>query len=167
MDHAEHREEIHVDHPHSFDQSEPKAGFIALFGLGTVVTLALTAFLIQFYWEQSREQKLYEQVLAPEGVQLKEQRAREDQALGSYGYADRTTNKVRVPIQRAMDLMVQEAAQGKHSWPTTPYRLKTPEELAGGGAGTNTAPNAQPAAQGPGLAQGNQSNDPSAAKPNH
>jgi hypothetical protein len=166
MAHGEHLEEIHVDHPHSYDHSEPKAGFIALFGIGTVVTLLLTAVAIQFYLEQSREQRIYEQVLAPEGQQLKEQRTREDQALGSYGYTDRATNKVRIPVQRSMDLMVQEAAQGKYSWNTTPYRVKTAEELAAGGPATNTPPPTQAPAQGPGLAQGNQSNDPSAAKGN-
>ena len=172
MEHGDPREEIHVDHPHSFDQTDPRAGFIAVFGIGTILTLAATGLAIQFYWSESREKLVYEQVLAPAGEQLKEQRAREDRDLGSYGYVDRNTNKVRVPIQRAMDLIVQEAAAGKHSWPTTPYRGKTAEELAAGGAaapaGAPAAGAAPAAAQGSsGSAQGSKSNDPSPAKATH
>lgn len=44
--------------------------------------------------------------LAPE-VDLQTFRAREDRELNSYGWIDRTTGVVRIPIERAMDLLVQ------------------------------------------------------------
>ena len=53
-------------------------------------------------------------------------RAHEDQVLGSYGWVDKTTGKVRIPIDRAMDLVIQhglpvraEGAQGGAGKPNT------------------------------------------------
>ena len=39
---------------------------------------------------------------------LREMRAREDRILGSYGWVDRPAGRVRIPIERAMDLVVHE-----------------------------------------------------------
>lgn len=44
--------------------------------------------------------------IAPE-IDLKEFRAREDAELSSYGWIDRTTGVVRIPVERAMELVAQ------------------------------------------------------------
>jgi hypothetical protein len=133
MAHGEHREEILIDdHPHAYDQSEPKAGFIAAFGIATVITLVITVLGIQFYFEQSKEHEVYQQVLKPEGEDLRNLRAKEDQQLNGYSYADKQKGVVRIPIERAMSLYVQEAAAGKFAYPTNNAPIKT--ETAPGGA---------------------------------
>ena len=44
-------------------------------------------------------------------------RAREDEALHSYRYLDREKGTIRLPIERAMELLASEAAQGKLKYP--------------------------------------------------
>ena len=131
MSHGEHREEFDVaEHPHGFDTGEPKGRFIALFGAGTVVLLVATVLAIQFYFDNYKEQQVYISVLAPESDQLKDLRAKEDTALHSYGYNDRQKGEVRIPIERAMDLLAKEAAEDRLPYSTKPVPVKKPEDLA-------------------------------------
>src|SRR5258708_3627854 len=106
MEHGEHREifDDHSDHPHGFDTTEPKGGFIAIFAIATVITLLATIFGIQYYFEQAFEEQIQTEVLAPESEQLKNLRATEDTQLYSYQYVDRGQGTVRLTIDRAMDL---------------------------------------------------------------
>jgi hypothetical protein len=172
MAHDEHREEIVIDdHPHSFDTSEPKAGFIAAFGMATIITLVVTVFGIQFYFDQAKEHQVYEQVLKPEGEDLRVLRAKEDQQLSGYSYADKQKGVVRIPIDRAMQLYVQEAGAGKFAYPTANAPIKTDTQLAPGGApaqpGTaaNTAAS-QSAQSVPGTITTPQNGTPSSAPAN-
>ena len=45
------------------------------------------------------------------GKNLAELRAEEEAELSSYGWIDRTNQIVRIPIERAMELMAQRAAK--------------------------------------------------------
>src|SRR5947209_8049275 len=109
MEHGEHREEILIDgHPNAFDTTEPKAGFIAAFGVATVITLVVTVLGIQFYFDQSKEQEVYQQVLKPVGDDLNSLRAKEDWQLSRYTFIDKSKGAVRLPIEKAMALYQQE-----------------------------------------------------------
>lgn len=46
-------------------------------------------------------------------VQLHALRAEEDEILGSYGWIDETAGVVRVPIERAMELLLETHADGR------------------------------------------------------
>jgi hypothetical protein len=168
MEHGEHREVIELDHPHAFDPSEPKGGFIVLFAVATVITLLLTVAAIVYYFDYAHEEAVYENVLAPPGEQLRELRAKEDGQLYTYGYIEREKGAVRVPIDRAMELTIQEAAAGKYSYPTAPTHVKTAEELAAAAAGTvPPVAGGSAAAQGPpvGTSSGPNTGQAPAAKP--
>jgi hypothetical protein len=162
-DHGEFREEFPDEHPHSYDHTEPKGSLLLiLIGL-TVILLALTGIGIQYYYETLRESEIYERVLRPQNHQLRDLRSKEDQELHSYGYVDKATGKVRIPIERAMQVVAQEAKENRVKWPTTPYAVKTAAELA-----------ASPAVSQPGAAaaidagnQGTGSNPATQANPKH
>jgi len=47
-------------------------------------------------------------------------RTEEDALLSSYGWADRTTGKVRIPIDRAMDLIAAQGLGAQSAAPTAP-----------------------------------------------
>ena len=162
MEHGEHREifDDHSDHPHGFDTSEPKGGFIAIFAIATVITLLATIFGIQYYFEQAFEEQIQTEVLAPESEQLKNLRATEDTQLYSYQYADRAQGTVRLTIDRAMDLLAKEAAENRLTYSSKPYAVKTPEQLAAGGA-------AAPAAAAPGAAGAGSPAQPQGAPSTH
>ena len=141
MSHGDHREEIIIEHPHAYDPGEPKGGLIAIFGVVTIVVLIVTGLAVQFYFDRYKEDQVQTKVLAVDNDALRNLRATEQKELSSYSYIDKDKGSVRIPVERAMELLIQESAAGKVKYPTTPYTVKTPEQLAGGA----TAPGAAPA----------------------
>lgn len=133
-DHGEYREELDGDHPHSYDHTEPKGSLLFVFGGVTIVLLILTTIAIEFYYRNLRETELYNRVLTPENYDLRDLRAKEDRELHSFGYSDKAAGKVRVTIDRAMELVAQEAKENRPKYPTTAYAVKTPEQLAAAAA---------------------------------
>jgi len=116
-----------------FDRSEPNVRFIALFGAATLALLAVVIFGIQSYFDRLLEREVYVKVLAPESQALKDLRAREDEALHSYRYIDREKGMVRLPIDRAMQLLLEDDARGRLKYPQRPARV----EVEGGGDASN------------------------------
>jgi hypothetical protein len=92
----------------TFDASEPRTKFIGLLGLGIMVGLVVIILALQSYVDRVEQQQIYEKVLAPVSEDLKTLRAREDAELTQYKYLDRGKGTVRLPIARAMELMVEE-----------------------------------------------------------
>jgi hypothetical protein len=113
-----------------FDRSEPNVRAIAVFGGVTIVLLAAIVLGLQFYYDRVLEQQVYVQVLAPESQTLTSLRSREDEELHSYRYLDRDKGTVRLPIERAIELVAAEYATGKLRYPTQP--VPVPPELSGG-----------------------------------
>lgn len=133
MEHGEYREDflIDEDHPYSYDHTEPKSSAIFIFGGATVFLLILVTIGITFYYDSTRESLISSEVLTVESDQLKALRAMEDRDLHSYAFIDKNTGKVRLPIDRAMQLVAEESAQNRLKYATNAYAVKTPEQLAG------------------------------------
>jgi len=104
-----------------YDRHDPNTRFIAMLGGLLVIVLIAAVFGVQYYYDRVREQQVYVQVLEPQSEMLLDLRARENQELLTYQYLDRDAGTVRVPIERAMELLVEEAAEGDLPYPTTPY----------------------------------------------
>jgi hypothetical protein len=111
-----------------FDRSEPNVRFVAIFGAGTLVLLVVAVLALQFYYDRVLEEQVFVKVQEPVAQSLVDLRAREDEALHSYRYLDREKGTVRLPIERAMELLAEEAAQGKLRYPQRPV----PVEIQGG-----------------------------------
>ncbi len=92
----------------TFDTSEPRTRFIGLLGLGIMVALVAIILALQSYVDRVEQQQIYEKVLVPVSEDLKTLRAREDADLTQYKYVDRAKGTVRLPISRAMELLVEE-----------------------------------------------------------
>jgi hypothetical protein len=133
-DHGEFREEFPDEHPHSYDHTEPRGSLLLILIVLTAVLLVLMGIGIQFYYETLREHEIQQRVLIPENNQLKDLRNKEAYELSTYGYTDKAAGKVRIPIERAMQVVAQEAKENRVKWPTTPYKVKTPEEIAASAA---------------------------------
>jgi len=78
--------------------------------MAIVFTLAVVL-LMNEYFLYEKETIIDEVVLAPESKALRELRAREDRELHSYAVVDTTNGVYRIPIERAMDLVADEAFQ--------------------------------------------------------
>lgn len=123
-----------------FDRQEPKSGLIAIFTVISIVSLVLIVGGMQAYFEHIREREIYEKVLAPVGEDLLALRAREETQLRSYGYINKDKGQVRLPMDRAIDLVVKEFEEGKSRYQTAPTPIKTPDAVMAPAPGTSGAP---------------------------
>jgi hypothetical protein len=87
----------------------------------------------------------FEQVLAVPGAELGDQRNLENWRLSHYEYADKSKTTVRIPLDRARELVLKDAAEGKTFYPAKPTEPK-PEQPAQPAAGAAAADGTQPAA---------------------
>ena len=76
------------------------------------------------------------QVSAPKD--LKQYKAAQAEILNSYGWVDQNAGVVRIPIHRAMDILLQKGLPVRGTTPAKQGMLKTSERNSGRGAGRVT-----------------------------
>ena len=83
---------------------------ITLIAIGflTVIGIALNEFFLI-----SKEDQVYEATLKPGSAALRELHAHEEEVLNSYKVIDSSKNQYQIPIDRAMELMADEAFQAR------------------------------------------------------
>ena len=74
-----------------------------------VLLIVILVFLIDYFVE-SKEQMIYETQLQPESVDLNSLLAAEEEELTSYKILDMERGVYRIPIDRAMEILVKEAS---------------------------------------------------------
>jgi len=86
-----------------------------IIGFSFVVLVVLTAIIIFLYevFVYSKEQAIYEQVLSPESKAMRELRAKEDHVLNSYQIIDAEKGIYQIPIERAIQVISNEAYQNR------------------------------------------------------
>ncbi len=123
------KEIIPADPREGFDRDEPSAGAIAGFAIGSLILLVLTIGAIQQYFDHIWNEAVYEKVLAPPSELLHQVRGRDDWNLTHYMYMDKASGQVRIPVDRAMELVLQDAAAGKTFYPAKATAPKKEEPL--------------------------------------
>lgn len=113
-----------------FDRAEPSAKAIAAFAIGSLLLLVLTIGAIQQYFDHIWNEAVYEKILAPPSELLHEVRGRDDWNLTHYMYLDKASGQVRIPVDRAMELVLQDAAAGKTFYPAKATAPKKEEPAA-------------------------------------
>ncbi len=111
-----------------YDRTEPKMSAIALWGLAIIVALVGVIVVVQSYFDQVHERQVYRRVLDPVAESLIDVRSREVRRLHSYQYVDDPPGTVRLPIDRAMELIAAEYAEGRLPYSTDPTPVKTEPE---------------------------------------
>ena len=112
-----------------FDDTEPQAMWVLVFSLAIIVTIIATMLFVTAYYDQAHDKLVYERQQVPINEDMRNLRAKEDNELHSYGYADKSAGVIRMPIERAMELVLTDAAEGKPKYPTTPYIVKKEEPV--------------------------------------
>jgi hypothetical protein len=143
----------HVPPGTQFDDTEPRSGRIFAGAIIVGVFLVATIQAVNSYYTWFRDKTLYERQLSQSSVELGAIRAQEDHALNNYGFVEKDKAIVRLPIARAIDLVIAEASEGKERYPVAAKIIPPPQ--------TDAAPGATPAAAGNAAA----GNAPAAATP--
>ncbi|MEO8096538.1 MAG: hypothetical protein ABI811_02475 [Acidobacteriota bacterium] len=126
--------DAHYDHEvkkhnpqEGFDPTEPAASRITLFVVISVITLVVVIVALQRYFDSVWNGAVYEKVLAAPGLELKDQRNLENWRMTNYEYATEAKTAVRIPLDRARELVLQEAAAGKTFYPAKATAPKAEE----------------------------------------
>lgn len=109
--------------PHS-EQTPASTGYemkdvslksIFVWMISIIVVVAVSLVFLNEYFLAVKEDLLYEMVLSPESLPLRDLRAKEDEMLNSYKLLDSANGVYRIPIERAMELVAESSyiASGK------------------------------------------------------
>jgi len=128
------KQDLHYDHEvakhdpkEGFDPTEPEASRITMFVVISVITLVVVIVALQNYFENVWTSAVTEKVLTAAPPELKDQRALEAWRMTHYEYTTPAKSQVRLPLDRARELVLQEAAQGKTFYPGRPTTPKVEE----------------------------------------
>ncbi len=138
----------HHDPKEGFDPTEPDTPAIWLFTVGSIIGLVLVIVAVQGYFEQIYKDAVSERVLTVPSELLQDVHNRDAWNLSHYMYGDldKSSNRVRMPIDKAMQTFAAEAAAGKLFYPAKATAIKK-EEPAATAAPAGAAPaGAAPAA---------------------
>ncbi|HZS06870.1 MAG TPA: hypothetical protein VFD58_18685 [Blastocatellia bacterium] len=106
--------EFAKDDTFDFEEQPPRAGLIALISLACLVFILACGGGLHIYWHWYYEHSVTE-ANQVEPSQLRDVRSREEQELHSPPkYIDKEKGTVQIPIDRAMQLIVEEAAAGRY-----------------------------------------------------
>jgi hypothetical protein len=128
-----------------YDHHEARAGLIAAVSAGILALLVVM--IIGVYWlyvvtYERIDQQVYSGAPSKELIAIRE---REEENLHRYSFIDKEKGIVRIPIDRAMEILAAEYAAGRVSYNTKTYPAKP--EPPGGAAGGDGAAAPAPAKQ--------------------
>jgi hypothetical protein len=126
--------ESHYDHEvvkhdpkEGYDPTEPDVHRITLFVILSVGTLIVVIFALQNYFNSIWNVSVEEKVLATPAPALKDQHDLESWRFTHYEYTTPEKTEIRLPLERARELVLEDAKQGKTWYPAKPTEPK-PEE---------------------------------------
>lgn len=92
-----------------YEKKDVSVNKVVLWGvIGVTLLIVFIVFVMDFF-VATKEKLVYERQLKPESVEIRELRAREAEILNSYKTIDSAKGIYRIPIERAMQLMADEA----------------------------------------------------------
>jgi hypothetical protein len=130
----------HHDPSEGFDGTEPDSKSITGFVIASVITLVVVILALQFYFNGVWNAMVSERVLSVPGGELATQRQLEEWRFTHYEYTDKSKSTVRIPLDRARQLYLEDAKAGKTFYPAKPTEPKpetpadAPKEVAKGEA---------------------------------
>ena len=124
-----------------FDRTEVQTVPVLLVTVVIVGFIVATCVGCAIYYNSFRDAQVERLQLEPVSQDYLELQSREQKDLNSYGTIDKATGTIRIPIDKAIDLVVAESAPGaKWKFPTTVYPVKKPEEVAAAAAAAPAPP---------------------------
>lgn len=131
------------------ETGEPKNLLILGVGLTSVVVLVGVMFGLQSYFYEIRDAEQQTKVLGKQNADLLDLRAKEQKRLTTAAYLDKGAGKVRIPINVAMEKLVEKGRNGVPSIKAAPS-----DATCGNGPSKPAASAAAPAATAPAVPAG-------------
>jgi hypothetical protein len=96
-----------------YEKKDINVKMIIVVAAAIVVLIIVLIVWIDSLYQITREQTIQTSVLQPQSASLRELRAHEDEVLNSYKLLDSAAGKYQIPIDRAIELMAEEAYQSR------------------------------------------------------
>lgn len=107
-------DDTHTSKPEDgYEKSDINTAKVMIYGLFGVIFLVAVLIFTWDYFAAVKEKVIQEMVLKPQSVPLRELRARENEELTGYKLLDASKGVYRIPIERAMELMADEAYRAR------------------------------------------------------
>lgn len=95
--------------PGNYEKRDISAVRVMAFGILGVLLMVIIIVVIAGIFTKTSEKLVEEMVLKPQSVAIRELRAREAEELNSYKLLDPQKGVYRIPIDRAIEIMADEA----------------------------------------------------------
>jgi hypothetical protein len=92
-----------------YEISDVNVRTIILIAVAVIVVVIISLVVLNEYFLSVKEEYVYDMVLRPESVTLRDLRAAEDEILYSYKLLDSAKGQYRIPIERSMELLAEGA----------------------------------------------------------
>ncbi len=106
---SESEKNVPTDGTSAYEKRDTNTPKIFGMAVGGVILIAFILFELNQFFVLSQEVVVYEQVLALQSREIWELRVHDAEILGSYAVIDAEAGVYRIPIERSMELMADEA----------------------------------------------------------
>lgn len=111
-----------------YERTEPNAVKVAITTAVIVFTIIASCYSVYYWYVGQLEATRHAEVEVPIWQELKDVRSAETERLTQYKYIDKVQGSVQLPIERSMELLIQESTAGKSFYAGANAAVK-PQEI--------------------------------------
>ena len=104
------------EHAHiavEIDDSDPKSTPTLLVGVVGMILLMVIVLLVEVLFHRTSEAEIYRKVISEQPLELRQVQAEQLEQLNGYRWVSEPEGEAAIPIERAIDLVVEEARSGR------------------------------------------------------
>lgn len=104
------------EHAHitvEMDDSDPKSTPTLLVGVVGMILLMVIVLLVEVLYHRTTQAEIYRKVISEQPLELRQAQAEQLEQLNSYRWVSEPEGVAAIPIDRAIDLIVEEAQTGR------------------------------------------------------
>ena len=95
------------------DDSDPKSTPTLLVGAVGMILLMVTVLLVEVLFQRTSQAEIYRKVISEQPLELRQVQAEQLEQLNGYRWVSQSQGVAAIPIERAIDLVVEEAQAGR------------------------------------------------------
>lgn len=95
------------------DDSDPKSTPTLLVGAVGMILLMVIVLLVEVLYQRTTQAEIYRKVISEQPLELRQVQAEQLDQLNDYRWVSEPEGVVAIPIERAIDLVVEDAQAGR------------------------------------------------------